>query len=386
MHDTENWQTQPGRFNKWGMTATDFDSRKLTTPRPRRSFPRDVLCAVLTLGVTTSCVVWKDDYDVMAAKYRNEAAAHAVAKDDLAKRSADVMQLQAKIAGLEASLTASNQRLDQNAESMAQAEHQYSILEQQRTEATDLVAQLRAEQERLASHLQAFASDRAELNAERERLTEELESAELRVGALTIAQKRAQARLALVRDLSLKLQNEISREQAALLFDGDVVVLRLEASKMFTQKGVSKEGKRLLGVAGKALSEGGAEKPGKGADKGSQQAKASSEPTQVAQSSKELPPRLVLSQWEKGQKLRDSADRLKLAAYELAMAGVEPTRFGHEKVLIAYQESIKAVLTNPTPDAETSLDDASDEARRPAVATSSLMIAGPSLVIHLVPQ
>jgi hypothetical protein len=369
------------------MIASDCPSRKTTTPRSRGSVPRDVLAAALTLGVATSCVVWKDDYDVMAAKYRNEAAAHGVAREDLAKRSQDVMQLQAKIATLEASLSASNQRLDQNAESMAQAEHQYSILEQQRTEATDLVAQLRAEQERLASHLQAYASDRAELNAERERLTGELESAELRVGALTIAQKRAQARLALVRDLSLKLQTEISREQAALLFDGDVVVLRLEASKMFTEKGVSKEGKRLLGIAGKALSEGTTDKPGKGTEKGAKKVNVSSTPSAEPPLSKELPPRLVLSQWEKGQKLRDGAERLKLAAYELALAGVEPTRFGHEKILIAYQESIKAVLTNPTSDADPAIDETSaSNAQRPPVAASSLAIAGPSLVIHLVPQ
>jgi uncharacterized phage infection (PIP) family protein YhgE len=321
------------------------------------------------------CVVWKDDYDVMAAKYRNEAAAHEVAKTDLAKRSDEIMQLQAKVASLEASLSASNQRLDQNAESMAQAEHEYSILERQRAEAKELVDQLRAEQERLASHLQQFANDRAELNAERERLTEELASAEMRVGALTLAQKRAQARLALVRDLSLKLQSEISREQAELLFDGDVVVLRLDATKMFTDKGVTKDGKRLLTAAGKALADGKDAKASVEVSK-SKTASTSASPT----TPKEPPTRLVLSHWEKGHKLTDSADRLKWAATEMALAGVEPTRFAHEKVLLNYQQALAAVLT--TQDDE---EGANTSLGTPA-ASSPFVIKGSSLVVHLVPQ
>src|SRR5690606_30115912 len=148
-----------------------------------------VLAAVGSNGLT-GCVVWKDDYDVMAAKYRNEVAAHELSKADLAKRGEEIMKLQSRVASLEASLADTNKRLDQNAESMAEAEHQYGILEQERAEAANLVTQLRSEQERLASHLQAYANDRAELNAERERLTQELEDAELRVNALTFAQKR----------------------------------------------------------------------------------------------------------------------------------------------------------------------------------------------------
>lgn len=324
------------------------------------------------------CVVWKDDYDVMAAKYRNEVAAHDVAKADLAKRSDEIMQLQAKVASLEASLTASNQRLDQNAESMAQAEHEYSILERQRAEAKELVDQLRAEQERLASHLQQFANDRAELNAERERLTEELASAEMRVGALTIAQKRAQARLALVRDLSLKLQSEISREQAELLFDGDVVVLRLDATKMFTDKGVTKDGKRLLTAAGKAL----ADRVTKDAKGTADTSKAKSASTSANPATpKEPPPRLVLSHWEKGHKLTDSAERLKHAATEMALAGVEPTRFAHEKVLLSYQQALAAVLT--TGDDE---EGSNTPTANPVVASSPLVVKGSSLVVHLVPQ
>lgn len=333
---------------------------------------RVVLGGTLASGLV-SCVVWKDDYDVMSAKYRNEAAAHEVAKADLARRSEEVMLLQAKVASLEASLTASNQRLDQNAESMAQAEHEYSILEGQRAEAKELVDQLRAEQERLASHLQQFANDRAELNAERERLTEELASAELRVGALTLAQQRAQARLALVRDLSLKLQSEISREQAELLFDGDVVVLRLDATKMFTDKGVTKDGKRLLAAAGKALAD--------GASKGTADTSKAKTASASANSttSKEPPTRLVLSHWEKGHKLRDSAERLKLAATEMALAGVEPTRFAHEKVLLSYQQALAAVLTKDD-------EEAAASTAGPVVASSPLVVKGASLVVHLVPQ
>lgn len=344
-----------------------------------------LLTSVLVASSLSGCVVWKDDYDVMAAKYRNESAAHALAKDDLAKRSAEAMKLQAKVAALEASLADSHKRLDQNAESMAHAEYEYSKVEQQRTEATELVAQLRSEQERLASHLKAYANDRAELNAERERLTGELQEAELRVNALTVAQKRAQARLALVRDLSLKLQPEIERKQAELLFDGDVVVLRLDASKMFAGKGVTREGKRLLAAAGQALSE-----VGPAAGKAAGKAKPPTPPSKpapdvpaVTASSKEPSPRLVLSQWEKGEKLRDSADRLKLAAYELAVAGVEPTRFAPERVLTTYQETIRAVLTKPAAESEAS------EGTPPAPPPNPpapLIVPGQSLAVHLVPQ
>lgn len=345
---------------------------------------------LLALGIVgpAGCVVWKDDYDVMAAKYRNEAAAHEMAKADLAKRGEEIMRLQSRVASLEASLADSNKRLDQNAESMAQAEHQYSILEQERADAADLVAQLRSEQERLATHLQAYANDRAELSAERERLTQELQDAELRVNALTFAQKRAQARLALVRDLSLKLQQEIDKKQAEILFDGDVVVLRLEAGKMFSGKGVSKEGKRLLVATGNALRDGApkaadAKGPTKVVDAKTGSVPATKPPSSAsAGAAAEPPTRLVLSQWEKGQKLKDGAERLKLAAYELALAGVEPTRFAHEKVLLSYQESVRAALTKPP-----ATDDGELQPASPApVSAVPFSVSGASLVIHLVPQ
>lgn len=357
----------------------------------QRSFSRASLRGLLVFGLSSSvlsgCVVWKDDYDVLAAKYRNEVAAHELAKADLAKRSAEIMALQNKVTSLEASLADSNQRLTQNAESMAQAEYQYGILEEERTEATQLVTQLRAEQERLASHLKAYASDRAELSAERERLTQELQDAELRVTALTVAQKRAQARLALVRDLSLKLQAEIDRKQAEILFDGDVVVLRLEAGKMFAAKAITKDGKRLLAAAGNALREGAPKSAAKADDKAASAkpnaAKPAAPPAAEAKPS-EPPTRLVLSQWEKGQKLKDASERLKLAAYELAVNGVEPTRFATERVLVGYQDAVRSVLTKPVPDDATAT--ASGETPPAPPAPPAFVVGGQSLVIHLVPQ
>jgi hypothetical protein len=89
----------------------------------------------------------------------------------------------------------------------------------------------------------------------------------------------------------------------------------------------------------------------------------------------------VLSQWEKGQKLKDSAERLKLAAYELALAGVEPTRFAHEKVLLTYQENVRTALTKPAP-----VDGSAETAPPPPAPTSTFAVSGSSLVIHLVPQ
>lgn len=374
-------------------------SRSVFTPGLlSRAAARGVL--VFGIGVVApGCVVWKDDYDVMAAKYRNEVAAHELAKADLAKRSAEIMALQNKVTSLEASLADSNQRLTQNAESMAQAEYQYGLLEEERTEATQLVEQLRAEQERLASHLKAYASDRAELSAERERLTEELHDAEMRVSALTVAQKRAQARLALVRDLSLKLQPEIDRKQVEILFDGDVVVLRLEAGKMFAAKAITKDGKRLLAATGNALREGApkaaatkvdAKATAKtNADKtakptaGAATRAASTATAATETKSSEPPTRLVLSQWEKGQKLKDSSERLKLAAYELAVNGVEPTRFATERVLVGYQEAVRSVLTKPVPAGDTTVD---GETPPTPPAPPPFVVGGQSLVIHLVPQ
>src|SRR5690606_323904 len=206
-----------------------------------------------------------------------------------------------------------------------------------------------------------------ELNAERERLTQELEDAELRVNALTFAQKRAQARLSLVRDLSLKLQPEIDKRQAEILFDGDVVVLRLDASKMYTSKAISKEGKRLLAAAGNALRD----RSSKAGANTTNAKPPSNAATTTATSKPAESTRLVLSQWEKGQKLKDSAERLKLAAYELALAGVEPTRFAHEKVLFTYQENLRA-LAKPT---------AVNEDGQPvaAPATPTFAVSGSSL-------
>jgi hypothetical protein len=319
---------------------------------------------------TTACVVWKDDYDVMSAKYRNEAAAHAAAKSDLAKRSKEVMTLQEKVTQLEQSLADSRQRLDQNAESLAQAEYQYGVVEQQKQSATELVEQLRAEQERLATHLKAYASDRAELNAERERLSQQLTTAEQRVQALADAQKRAQKRLALVRDLSLRLQSEVDRKEAALLFDGDVVVLRLESGRVFHKSGVTEGGKRLVAATAKALL-------------------ASDASVNEGQ-----PSQLVLSQWEKGTKLRDSDDRMARVRKLLIAEGIKGERFAGDKELAEYQAKARALsrpLPAPPPAPATSATEAVGAEpppviEQPAIEAPVMKVMGDAVLIHLVPR
>lgn len=324
--------------------------------------------AVTCLGslALTACVVWKDDYDVMAAKYRNEAAAHEAAKADLAKRSEEVMALEQKISRLEQSLADSRQQLDQNAESLAQAEYQYGIVEQQKQSATELVEQLRAEQERLATHLKAYASDRAELNAERERLSQQLTTAEQRVQALAEAQKRAEHRLALVRDLSLRLKSEIDRKEAALLFDGDVVVVRLEASKVFQKAALSEAGKKLVAATGKALL------------------------ASDASLGEARPSLLVMSQWEKGRKLKDAADRLGKVTKVLVAQGVAGERFASDKALDDYQAKVRALGAPlpPVPPAGSSAADMGTEAPaplEPVKEAPAMKVSGDALLIHLVP-
>lgn len=312
-----------------------------------------------------ACVVWKDDYDVIAAKYRNEAAAHAAAREDLAKRGEEVVALEQKVTRLEASLANSRERLDQNAESLAQAEYQYGIVEQQKQAATDLVAQLRAEQERLATHLQAYANDRAELNAERERLSQQLTSAEHRVQALAEAQKHAEQRLALVRDLSLRLRAEIDRKEAALVFDGDVVVVRLESASVFHKSNVSEAGKRLVAATGKALAESDAS---------------------LNESSQ-----LVLSQWEKGAKLRDSADRLGRVKQILVAQGIKGERFVGDKALDDYRARARA-LSQPLPPPPTQVEQevegqAAASAPEPVLEeVPAMKVSGAAVLIHLVPR
>jgi myosin heavy subunit len=321
---------------------------------------------VAALGMS-ACVVWKDDYDVLAARYRNEAAAHAAAQADLAKRAQEVMELQEKVSRLEQSLDDSRQRLDQNAESLAQAEYQYGIVEQQKQSATELVEQLRAEQERLATHLKAYASDRAELNAERERLSQQLTTAEQRVQALAEAQKRAERRLALVRDLSLRLRSEIDRNEAALVFDGDVVVVRLEAGKVFQKSGVSEPGKRLVAATGKAIV-------------ASDASLADPQPSE-----------LVLSQWEKGKKVGNAEDKLAKLVKLLMAEGIKAERFASDKALAEYKAKARALSKPlPPPPAASGAPDAQTSELPPViekpVEAPAMKVSGDAVLIHLVPR
>lgn len=349
------------------MKVKELGSAILRGRAPRGARLRTTLIVLCALE-TNACVVWKDDYDVLAAKYRNEAAAHAAAREDLAKRGEEVMALEQKVARLEASLADSRERLDQNAESLAQAEHQYGVVEQQMQAASELVAQLRAEQERLATHLKAYASDRAELNAERERLSQQLTSAEQRVQALAEAQKRAEQRLALVRDLSLRLRAEIDRKEASLVFDGDVVVVRLESKAVFQKNNVSDAGKRLIASTGKALAESDAS---------------------LSDSSD-----LVLSQWEKGAKLRDSADRLARVKQILVAQGIKGERFVSDKALDDYKAKARA-LSQPLPPPPGQGGESEGEPNGQAVASapepaaqdvSAMKVSGAAVLIHLVPR
>jgi DNA repair exonuclease SbcCD ATPase subunit len=355
-------------LDKWFMNVFGFSGRRSGLPSVLSRFARGGWVGVGAALVVSACVVWKDDYDVMAAKYRNEAAAHEAAKVDLAKRAEEVMALQEKVLRLELSLADSRQRLDKNAESLAEAEHQYGIVEQQKQSATELVEQLRAEQERLATHLKAYASDRAELDAERERLSQQLISAEQRVQALADSQKRAQRRLVLVRDLSQRLQSEIDRKQAALLFDGDVVVVRLESASVFRKAAISEGGKRLIAATGKALI-------------------ASDASLNEAQ-----PSYVVLSQWEKGTKLRDSEDRLAQVAKLLIAEGVKGERLAGEKALVDYQAKLRALakpLPAAPPVASGSAETQTSEPVRavdPAVDAPPMKVSGDAILIHLVPR
>ena len=340
-------------------------------------------------GLLCGCVVWKDDYDVLAAKQRNEAAAHAVAKDELARSRQEVMSLQSKLERIEQRLSDSQRRLDAHEESLAQAEFEYTVVDQQKREATQLVEQLRTELERLAAHFQAYANDREELTVERERLSQELETAESRLQALAVAQERAQQRLEMVRDLSLRLREEIEREEVGLLFDGDVVVLRMDAQRLFgKEKGLTASGKRLLGAVGSALT---AEV---GADENSdaRARKSAAESKSAEATASEPQPRVILNEWEEGERQSMSKTRRELLRGALIGAGVSAERFGSQEVLVDYQTAVRRALEAPAELQPPAVPEIAADRKTRIMVSAALTpveewsVPGQSVTLHLVPH
>lgn len=355
-------------------------------PAPLFSSSKWLSCqrgALVALSLsTTSCVVWKTDYDTLASRQRDEAAAHAVARQALSDSQQELVALQTKVERLEQQLSDSQRRLDANAESLAQAEFQHGVVEQQKQEATELVNQLRSELERLTTHFQAYASDRETLNVERERLSRELEQAELRLQALAVAQQRAQQRLEMVRDLSLRLRQEIEREQLSLLFDGDIVVLRFSPKQVFGKSGLSSEGKRILRAVGRALL-------GESADTADGSRKDARREATGATVSEAPPPSLVINEWDKGQRLRLDPKRLKWTRDALLDAGLGNDRFGDQTVLQAYRDAVQTALVQASSAGSESDADAGQTATvTDGPAPPELQPFAPpgsSLTIHLVP-
>jgi flagellar motor protein MotB len=190
-----------------------------TTPSPlsRRS-PLALFLCPLFVG----CVVPQNRYDDAVTRLKGEQAAHQADAADLGRSKAELARLNQTLGGREQSLAAREGEL-------SQAKLDSYRVSTERDDAVVLVEQLRGELARVGSNLLEFSEQKRELQAA---LTE----ADTRAKRLDQAEKSVEAKVLLVRDVSLALGDAVTKGTVSVTVVDGKPAVRLDAREVFSEK------------------------------------------------------------------------------------------------------------------------------------------------------
>lgn len=196
------------------------------------------LRAAVVVLATSGCVVPAARYEEARSVIQVEQEAHRRTMDTLR----DVSD---RLARAEEALRQREAQLAERAQKISEAELQSSIAEHEKTEANDLVDQLRGELGRVGDHLRAFADDKKRLSAA-------LDGAEARLAKVAQRERELAENAEIVRDLSLLLHERVKSGEVELAMLDGRAVLRVP-SAAFTSESPGALGKEVVAAVARVL-------------------------------------------------------------------------------------------------------------------------------------
>jgi hypothetical protein len=170
-----------------------------------------------------ACVVPQNRYDEVAAKLRSEEGLRRKAEADLARVSADLVRLGQTLDGKEQSLVAREGDL-------AKAQLESEQIAREKTDAVELVEQLRGELGRVGEHLRQYSDRKQELEAA-------LQRAEARAKGLEAEERDLAAKVLVMRDVTLALAEPAAAGKVVVTSLSGKPTVRFDSHDVFSGKG-----------------------------------------------------------------------------------------------------------------------------------------------------
>lgn len=191
----------------------------MTKPRFRLA----LMCIPIVSPLLVACVVPQNRYDEVTAKLRDEEALRRKSEAELARVSADLVRLTQALDGKEQSLVAREGDL-------AKAQLDAERISRERTDAVELVEQLRGELARVGEHLREYSGRKQELESA-------LERAEARAKELETAERGIATKVLVMRDVTLALAEPAAAGKVVITTVDGKPTVRFDAGEVFSGKG-----------------------------------------------------------------------------------------------------------------------------------------------------
>jgi hypothetical protein len=170
-----------------------------------------------------ACIVPQNRYDEVSAKLHNEEGLRRKSEAELARVSAEVVRLSQTLDGREQSLQAREGDL-------AKAQLDAERISREKTDAVELVEQLRGELGRVGEHLREYSGRKQELEAA-------LSKAEARAKELEATERDLATKVLVMRDVTLALAESVASGKVVITTVEGKPTVRFDAGEVFSGKG-----------------------------------------------------------------------------------------------------------------------------------------------------
>lgn len=179
--------------------------------------------AVFVSPFFTACVVPQNRYDEVEAKLQSEEGLRRKSDAELARVSAELARVSQALDGKERSLAAKE-------DDLAQAQLTAEQIGREKSDAVELVEQLRGELGRVGEHLKQYSERKDELETA-------LSNAEARAKELEAAERDIAAKVLVMRDVTLALAEPASAGKVIITSVDGKPTVRFDAHDVFSGKG-----------------------------------------------------------------------------------------------------------------------------------------------------
>jgi hypothetical protein len=184
-------------------------------------FGLPLVSLVVMSPLATACIVPQNRYDEATTKLRNEEALRRKSEAELARVSAELVRLSQALDGKEQSLVAREGDL-------AKAQLEAERISREKTDAIELVEQLRGELGRVGEHLREYSGRKQELEAA-------LGRAEARAKELEAAERGIATKVLVMRDVTLALAEPVAAGKVVITTVEGKPTMRFDAAEVFSK-------------------------------------------------------------------------------------------------------------------------------------------------------